>query len=96
MNTRGRDGLVARIRQMGRGLPDPAQPGRPADPDLGPAPMAALETRVTDLEKLVLGLQDSVHREAQRQEKRISDLEAAVDPATLAVALSKNARERGL
>jgi hypothetical protein len=96
VSSRGHDGLVARIRQMGRSLPDPAEPGRAADADLGPAPMAALETRVAELEKLVLGLQDSVYRESQRQERRITELEAATDPATLAVALSKNARERGL
>jgi hypothetical protein len=96
MNSRGRDGLVARIRQMGRSLPDVPEPARPAGADLGPTPMAALETRVADLEKLVQGLQDSVYREAQRQERRVTELEAATDPATLAVALSKSARERGL
>jgi hypothetical protein len=48
------------------------------------------------LEQLVEGLQDSVHREALRQRKRIAELEARVDPAALSKALSKDARERGL
>ncbi len=48
------------------------------------------------LEKLVQGLQDSVYREAQRQDARLDDLEARMQPAALAVALSQNARDRGL
>jgi hypothetical protein len=45
---------------------------------------------------MVQGLQDSVHREATRQGKRIADLEARVEPAALGRALSDDARERGL
>jgi hypothetical protein len=56
----------------------------------------ALEERVGHLEQLVEGLQDSVHREARRQGKRIAELEARIDPAALSKALSKDARERGL
>ena len=41
-------------------------------------------------------LQDSVHRESERQGKRITELEAQIQPAALSVALSKDARERGL
>jgi hypothetical protein len=59
-------------------------------------PPQTLEARIKDLENLVQGLQDSVHREAMRQDKRITDLEARVEPSALAVALSKDARERGL
>jgi hypothetical protein len=59
-------------------------------------PPQTLEARIKDLENLVQGLQDSVHREAKRQDKRITDLEARVEPSALAVALSKDARERGL
>lgn len=65
-----------------------------------PAPVAAtlesLETRVAHLEGLLEGLQDSVHRESTRQSDRIAELEARTEPETLAVALSKHARERGL
>jgi hypothetical protein len=37
-----------------------------------------------------------MYRESQRQEKRIEELEARLDPAELSVALSKDARKRGL
>jgi hypothetical protein len=58
--------------------------------------MRALEDRVTHLEQLVQGLQDSVHRETLRHGKRIAELEARMHPAALSKALSKDARERGL
>jgi hypothetical protein len=58
--------------------------------------VAELRARVAHLEQMVQGLQDSVYRESQRQDKRIADIETQVDPATLAAALSKHARERGL
>ncbi len=48
------------------------------------------------LEQLVQGLQDSVHRESSRQEKRISELENRLQPGALAKALSDDARSRGL
>ena len=66
----------------------------PASPDL--TALAALETRVAHLESLLEGLQDSVHRESTRQSKLLADLEARLEPSTLAIALSKDARERGL
>jgi hypothetical protein len=37
-----------------------------------------------------------VHRESQRQSKRIAELEAQIKPAALGKALSNHARERGL
>ena len=55
----------------------------------------ALEARISHLEALLEGLQDSVHRESARQSKRIAELEARTEPAALAVALSRNARNRG-
>jgi hypothetical protein len=96
MSSRGREGLIARITHIRRTLPAPA-----AAPSAAPSPggverIDALEARIVDLENMVQGLQDSVYREAQRQEKRIADLEARLDPASLAIALSKDARERGL
>jgi hypothetical protein len=60
------------------------------------ARIQALEKRIAHLEELVSGLQDSVHREFQRDGRRISDLEARTDPAAIASALSRDARERGL
>jgi hypothetical protein len=58
--------------------------------------LEALQTRVEHLEQLVEGLQDSIHRESERQGKRITELEARMEPAALSVALSKDARDRGL
>lgn len=99
---REREGLVARIRHIRRTAGPAGE--RPGSGSLGPEPSAnpepsriwALEARVTHLEQLVQGLQDSVHRDAVRQEKRIAALEAQIEPAALSRALSKDARERGL
>ena len=91
-------GLVARIRQLRRagGPPDVVA----AVPDEPPADLAdgssQLRARIAELEQLVQGLQDSIYRESQRQDKRITELEQRIDPAALAAALSKDARERGL
>lgn len=92
MSRRETDGLIARIRQIRRssGAGQPAVAGPDGDA------VRALEARLTHLEQLVEGLQDSVHREALRQDKRITELEARVRPAALSQALSKDARERGL
>jgi hypothetical protein len=57
---------------------------------------SALEARVAHLEGMVQGLQDSIHRESIRQSKRMGELEARTEPSALAVALSRDARERGL
>ena len=91
-----REGLIARVRQMrradaagdSRSTPEAARPDAPG--------LAALETRIVHLEELLEGLQDSVHRESQRQSRRIGDLEAQLEPAALAVALERHAREHGL
>lgn len=86
-------GLIARIRQIRRAAADADQPARqaPSEPEL-----RALETRINELEQLVQGLQDSVHRQSTRLGKRIEELEARVQPAALAKAISKDARDRGL
>jgi hypothetical protein len=91
-----RERLVNRIRQAGRVIrTSDAQPSADArGPD--PTRVAALEERVAHLERLLEGLQDSVHREAERQGKRITELEVRTQPGALGEALSKNARERGL
>jgi len=65
-------------------------------PDPRQDELHALEARITQLEQLVQGLQDSVHRESTRLNARIGELEARVQPAALARAVSKDARERGL
>jgi len=89
---REREGLIARIRQIRRAATPAAVPT--SEPD--PAAIQALETRVAHLERLVEGLQDSVHRESERQGKMISELQAQVQPAAMGAALSKDARDRGL
>jgi hypothetical protein len=96
VSARERAGLIARIRQIRN--PATAAPaaasasGTPGDA----ARIQALEARVSHLEGLIEGFQDSVHREAARENRRITDLEARIEPAALAAALSKDARERGL
>jgi hypothetical protein len=92
VNIRDRESLVARIRQIRRVAAPPEAPERSAQTD----PLKALEIRVAHLEHMLQGLQDSVHREAGRQNKRITDLEARLQPAALGKALTEDARERGL
>lgn len=100
MSFSGRQGLTARIRQMARTFPpQPASSGaEDSASEAGgeAAHVRALQARVAELEHMVQGLQDAVFRESHRHEKRIEELEARTEPAALAVALSKNARERGL
>ncbi len=95
MSAGDRDGLIARIRQVRRvatareqtdAEPQAAQSGR----------TAALETRVAHLEQMVEGLQDSVHRESERQLKLIAELQAQVQPGAIGAALADDARHRGL
>ena len=90
-----RDGLIARVRRVRRlvagadrtdGHTDGAEAVR----------LQALETRVMHLERLVEGLQDSVHRESERHEKLIADLHAQVQPGALGPALAEHARGRRL
>lgn len=97
--TRESEGLVARIRQLRDSLPTPDVVARLAPTPGGDPNRSALqdlEGRVADLEQLVQGLQDSVYRETQRQDRRISELEARLDPTALLALLSQDARDRGL
>jgi hypothetical protein len=89
--------LVARIKNIRQALPTPDVVTRlrqpPAD-EPAPASLEDLRTRVADLEQLVQGLQDSVYRETQRQDRRLAELEARLDPGALAAALGQQARDR--
>ena len=58
--------------------------------------IASLETRVTHLESMIEGLQDSVHRETMRSKERLDEMERKIEPSELSRRLSKDARERGL
>lgn len=91
-----REGLIARVRQMRRAASADDSRSTTEQPRPDAPALAALETRIAHLEELLEGLQDSVHRESQRESKRIGDLEARIEPATLSVALDKHAREHGL
>jgi len=93
---REREGLVARVKQMRHALPADDRPTPEAADGHDAGQVRSLEMRVAHLERLLEGLQDSVHRESERQERRISDLEARLEPSSLAVELSRDARERGL
>jgi hypothetical protein len=96
MSSSEREGLIARIRQLRRvsepsatraGLPETQSDDEGRD---------LLEARVLHLEQMVLGLQDSVHRETSRHSERIAELEAQIQPSALSRALSEDARNRGL
>lgn len=56
----------------------------------------ATDARIAHLEALVEGLQDSVHREFERHSGLIAELEARLEPPALRVAMSEDARHRGL
>jgi len=64
---------------------------RPEPPDL-----RSLIERLDALEAMVEGLQDSVDRQARRQDERVNELARRLEPAQLARAISDDARERGL
>jgi uncharacterized coiled-coil protein SlyX len=84
---------ITRMRQQAAAADTPASPETRATPA---QEFAALERRVAHLEKLLEGLQDSVHRESARQSRQIEGLESQLEPAALAVALEEDARRRGL
>jgi hypothetical protein len=93
---RERETLIARIRHLRRvaGAAEAKPAVAASTPD--PLQLRTLEARIEHLERLVEGLQDSVHREFERESKRLADLEARIEPAALGAALSRDARERGL
>jgi hypothetical protein len=95
MSIRDREGLIARIRLIRRTAATASDARRPtADPER--PELHALEARIAELEQMVQGLQDSVHRESTRLGNRLTELEAQIQPAALGRALSEDARNRGL
>ena len=97
-----REGLIARIRQVRRSgaSADAAARRSTADPQAGRGPrddkVDALEARIAHLERLVEGLQDSVHRESERHAKLIAELQDQIQPGAMGAALAEDARSRGL
>ncbi len=66
-------------------------------PDVGwESRFERLEARIDHLEAALEGLQNSVHRQAVRQDESIDDLRRRTAPDQLARDLSQDARERGL
>jgi uncharacterized coiled-coil protein SlyX len=95
MTLADREGLIARIRHLRRlaVLRDrPRDPGADSQTDR----LRTLEDRLAHVEQLVEGLQDSVHRESDRQSRLIADLQNQVQPGAMGAALAKDARDRGL
>jgi hypothetical protein len=93
---RQREALIARVKQIRvAGAPGNSPSAEAAGP-VGAAGLFELEQRIAHLEQQVRGLQDSVHRENVRHTGQLADLAARVEPAALAVALERDARERGL
>jgi hypothetical protein len=76
------------LQRLRRRPPPPEDPSRDR--------WAALERRVADLEDLVEGLQDAVHRDSVRRDEQAARLTRKTEPRELARALSEDARERGL
>ena len=91
-----REGLIGRIRQLRRTSVMPTMAPPQAAPASDQLEVHALEARIAQLEQLVVALQDSVHRESARRSKQLAELEIQSQPAALGVALSRDARERGL
>lgn len=91
-----REGLIARIRHIRRvaAATEKPVPDAPSSPDS--ALFRIVEARIAHLEQMVQGLQDSVHRESERQERLIADIQEQIQPAAMSAALSKDARDRGL
>ena len=95
MTLSDREGLIARIRHVRRLATARDRPTSNAG-DPQPGDHQALEARVAHLEQLVEGLQDSVHRESDRHEKLIAELQGQVQPGTMGAAIAEDVRSRGL
>lgn len=95
----GSAGIKARIRQVQHALTGSESASRASSNDeqeSASSEVADLRARLAHLEQLVQGLQDSVHRASERQDKRMSDIEKRLDPGALAAALNQDERDRGL
>jgi hypothetical protein len=87
--------IFGRVVRVGRGRR--AQGSAPPTPDAGhERRIEVLEERVDQLEALLEGLQDAVHRESVREGERIGELEKRTEPSEISRALNRDARERGL
>jgi hypothetical protein len=88
-----RTAILGRVVQLGRSrrAPDSQTPAAGHERRI-----EVLEERVDQLEALLEGLQDAIHRESVREGGRIAELEKRSEPAEISRALSRDARERGI
>lgn len=86
-----RTGLLVRVTQLGRWKRAADSPA-----DAQERRIAALEDRVDQLEAMLEGFQDAVHRESLRENARIDALETRTEPSELSRSLSQHAREHGI
>ena len=94
----GRHGLLSRVLERRRLDVDANEP-QPQPQDTSTTDddqIAALERRVNDLEKLVEGLQDAIHRDSLRRGHQMQELEDKTDPAEMSRAIAKYSRNHGL
>ena len=91
-----RAGLLSRIRQIRRSAPSADRLDRRSTSATPDDRVPLIEARVAHLERLIEGLQDSVHRESERHAKLIAALEAQTEPGAMGAALAEDARSRGL
>jgi hypothetical protein len=87
--------ILARIAQLRRGKPAADATSQTLEAR-HERRIEVLEGRVSQLEALLEGLQDAVHRESVREGGRIDALEKRTEPSEISRALSRDARERGL
>lgn len=92
---RRRVAILGRVVQMGRGRRAANAARQPPAAEYERR-IEALEERIDQLEALVEGLQDAVHRESVREDERIEALEKRTEPSAISRALKRDARERGL
>lgn len=95
MTVGDREGLIARIRQVRR-LATARERPRSQVADSPADRLQAVEVRLAHLERLVEGLQDSVHRESERHARMITELQAQIQPSVIGPAIAEDARHRGL
>jgi hypothetical protein len=84
------------VQQRRRATPSTDAPDEESPDNRLANRLAALEDRVGQLETLVEGLQDSVHRVAVRHQREMEELRQKTEPAQMARALGRHSRERGL
>jgi hypothetical protein len=83
------------VQQRRRSLDRPESPESPEDKARQDR-LAMLEERIVYLERLLEGLQDSVHRIAVRQQQEMEALREKTEPAQLARALGRYSQRQGL